>query len=68
MGSSGMKRKGRKHLPKVGTPAERAYAVKAERRDVAGNFGVQGRGWVFWTALVMIFALGIAGVVTLALL
>jgi cytochrome b subunit of formate dehydrogenase len=68
MGSSGMKRKGRKHLPKVGTPSERAYAVKHERADVAGNFGIHGKGWVFWTALIMIFALGIAGIVTLALL
>ena len=56
-------------------PAQGGHAGRArlrgprtERRDVAGNFGVQGKGWIFWTALVMIFALGIAGVVTLALL
>jgi len=68
MGSSGKKRKDRHPLPKVGTPQERRYAVRQEQRDVAGNFGIHGKGWVFWTALVMIFALGIAGVVTLALL
>ena len=68
MGSSGMKRKGRQHLPKVGTPQERAYAVKHERADVVGNFGVRGKGWVVWTAMIVIFAIGIAGVIALALL
>ena len=68
MGSSGKKRKDQHHLPKVGTPQERRYAVKQEERDVAGNFGIRGKGWVFWTALVVIFAIGFAGVVTLALL
>jgi cytochrome b subunit of formate dehydrogenase len=63
-----MKRKGRTHQPKVGTPQERRYAQRQAERDVAGNFGLSGKGWVFWTALVLIFALGIAGVVTLALL
>lgn len=68
MGSSGMKRKGRKHLPKVGTPQQRAYAVRHEERAVAENFGLRGKGWVFWTALVLIFVLGVAGVVALAFL
>jgi hypothetical protein len=68
MGSSGMKRKGRKKLPKVGTPAERRYAMQHEQRDVVGNFGIRGRGWVFWTALLIIFAIGFAGVLTLAFL
>lgn len=63
-----MKRKGRQHLPKVGTPQERHYAQRQAERDVAGNFGLHGKGWVFWTALVVIFVLGIAGVVTLALI
>jgi hypothetical protein len=40
MGSSGMKRKGRKHLPKVGTPAERAWEEREARRDVVGNLGI----------------------------
>jgi hypothetical protein len=34
MGSSGMKRKGRRHLPKVGTPAERQHELE-ERRELA---------------------------------
>jgi hypothetical protein len=68
MGSSGMKRKGRQQLPKVGTPRERAYAVEHSERAVAENFGIRGKGWVFWTALVLVFGLGIAGVLALALL
>jgi hypothetical protein len=40
MGSSGMKRKGRKHLPKVGTPAEREWEQREARHDVVGNLGV----------------------------
>lgn len=40
MGSSGMKRKGRDHLPKVGTPQEREWEQRESRYDVMGNFGV----------------------------
>jgi hypothetical protein len=58
MGSSGMKkrRKGgsRQHLAKVGTPAERSHTLHASERDVAGNFGVRGKGWLFWTAISVI--------------
>jgi hypothetical protein len=61
-----MKRTGRKHQPKVGTPQERHYAQRQSERDVAGNFGLGGKGWMFWTALVLVFALGIGGVVALA--
>jgi hypothetical protein len=72
MGSSGMKksRKGapRQHLAKVGTPSENAHTMHAAERDVAGNFGVRGKGWVFWVAVVVIVAIAVAGVVTLALL
>jgi hypothetical protein len=68
MGSSGKKRKDQRPLPKVGTPQERRYAVQHEQRDVVGNFGIHAKGWVFWTALLAIFAFGVAGVVTLALL
>ena len=66
MGKSGMKRKGRQHLPKVGTPQERHYAQQHEERDVVGNFGIHAKGWVFWVALIVIFAIGIAGVAALA--
>src|SRR4051794_7654829 len=58
MGSSGTKksRKGgsRQHLAKVGTPAERSHTMHAAERDVAGNFGVRGKGWLFWTAVCVI--------------
>jgi hypothetical protein len=52
-----MKRKGRKHLPKVGTPAEQTYARHRAEKDVVGNFGVRGGGWVFWTAVAVIAAI-----------
>ena len=51
MGSSGMKRKGRKHQPKVGTRPEREYALHQSERAVAANMGVSGKGWMFWTAI-----------------
>jgi hypothetical protein len=53
-----MKRKGRRtHLPKVGTPAERQYALHHEQEAVAGNFGLGRRGWLFWTAIALILVL-----------
>jgi hypothetical protein len=61
MGSSGMKKsrkgKSRQHLAKVGTPAEQTHTRHAAERDVVGNFGVHGKGWMFWTALVVIAAI-----------
>jgi hypothetical protein len=66
MGSSGQKRRGRTHLPKVGTPAEEAYALRQARRDVVGNFGIRSRGPIFWVAVVVIAAVVIVGVVALA--
>ena len=66
MGSSGLKRKGRTHLPKVGTPAEKEYALRQAERDVIGNFGIHGRGPIFWIAVVVIAAIAILGVVALA--
>ncbi len=54
MGSSGSKktRKGtpRQHLAKVGTPAENSHTMHSAERDVVGNFGVRGKGWMFWGA------------------
>lgn len=57
MGSSGMKRKGRKHQPKVGTRPEREYALHQSERAVAANMGVTGKGWMFWTAIIVIVAI-----------
>jgi hypothetical protein len=72
MGSSGSKktRKGtpRQHLAKVGTPAENAHTMHAAERDVVGNFGVRGKGWMFWVAVVVIALIVVGGVVSLALL
>jgi hypothetical protein len=72
MGSSGSKktRKGtsRQHLAKVGTPAENSHTMHAAERDVVGNFGVRGKGWIFWVAVVVIVLIVIGGVVSLALL
>jgi len=59
VGSSGMKRKGRQHQPKVGTPQERRYAQRQSERAVAGNMGIQGRGWVMWTAIAVLFVIGL---------
>ncbi len=52
-----MKRKGRKHQPKVGTKQEQQYALHKEQQAVVGNFGVSGKGWMFWTALIVIVAI-----------
>jgi hypothetical protein len=66
MGSSGLKRKGRQHLPKVGTPAEEAYALRQAERDVVGNFGIHGRGPLLWIAAVVIAVVVIVAVIALA--
>jgi hypothetical protein len=68
MGSSGMKRKGRKHQPKVGTKPEQDYALHEDQRAVMANMGVSGRGPMFWIAIVVIVALVVAAVGTLALI
>jgi hypothetical protein len=61
MGSSGTKktRKGnpRQHLAKVGTPSGNSHTMHAAERDVVGNFGVRGKGWLFWSALLIIVAI-----------
>ena len=62
-----MKRKGRKHQPKVGTRPEREYALHEDQRAVAANMGVGGRGAMFWIAIVVIVALVVAAVASLAL-
>jgi cytochrome b subunit of formate dehydrogenase len=72
MGSSGTKKsrkgKSRQHLAKVGTPAENAHTRHAAERDVVGNFGIGGKGVIFWVAVVVIVIIAIGGIVTLALL
>jgi len=41
MGSSGEKRKGREHLPKVGSPEEERDATRRDREAVEENFGIR---------------------------
>jgi hypothetical protein len=71
MGSSGMKksRKGkqRQHLAKVGTPSENSHTMHAAERDVVGNFGVHGKGWLYWSAVAVIVLIMLGGVLSLAL-
>ena len=67
MGSSGMKRKGRKHQPKVGTKSERDYALHQDERAVMANMGVAGKGWMFWTAIVVVVAFVFLAVLGMAL-
>ncbi|MEX1008012.1 MAG: hypothetical protein WD271_09240 [Acidimicrobiia bacterium] len=67
MGSSGMKRKGRKHQPKVGTKPERDYALHEDQRAVMANMGVSGKGWMFWGAVAVICLLVFGAVLSLAL-
>ncbi len=38
MGRSGMKRKGRRHLPKVGSPANMNYEIHERRKDALHPF------------------------------
>ena len=72
MGSSGSKKsrkgKSRQHLSKVGTPAENSHTMHSAERDVVGNFGIHGKGVLFWIAVVVIVLIAIGGIVTLALL
>jgi hypothetical protein len=62
-----MKRKGRKHQPKVGTKQERDYALHEDQRAVLGNMGVGGKGAMFWIAIVVIVVLVAFAVLGLAL-
>ena len=62
-----MKRKGRKHQPKVGTKQERDYALHEDQRAVVANLGISGKGAMFWIAIVLIVALVAVAVLSLAL-
>jgi hypothetical protein len=62
-----MKRKGRKHQPKVGTKQERDYALHQDQRAVAANFGITGKGPMFWIAIVLVIVLVTFAVISLAI-
>lgn len=49
-----MKKKGRQHQPKVGTPKQQTYARHKEQQAVVGNFGVTSKGWMFWGAIAIL--------------
>lgn len=70
MGSSGSKKA--KHLPKVGTPQERAWESKAARHDVTHAMGGPGSGagskflyWIIGAIVVIGLALAIVALVAL---
>jgi hypothetical protein len=51
MGSGGMKRKNRRHLPKVGTSTELRYAQHEEQREVFHTG--HGRGTNVWAVVII---------------
>lgn len=68
MGSSGMKRKGRNHQPKVGTPAEDDYALRHEREAVEENFGIRpgsGIAKIFGAVIVIGAIVGVIALIVL---
>jgi hypothetical protein len=57
MGSSGMKRKGRKHLPKVGTPVAMEHDLKERRAGALHPFSQdpdQQRGGAAYAVMAVI--------------
>lgn len=73
MGSSGnKKRKPTKHLPKVGTPQERAWESHEVRHDVTHAMGGPGSGagskavyWVIGAVVVIGLAMAIIALIAL---
>ncbi|HEY9349994.1 MAG TPA: hypothetical protein VIP75_04805, partial [Acidothermales bacterium] len=72
VGSSGMKRKGRKHLPKVGTPAANAHELHDRREAALHPFAKDpfdrrsGSGYAVMAALVVLVA--VVGVVAVLII
>jgi hypothetical protein len=57
MGSKGSRsRKPARHLPRVGSPENRAYEHRTERRDVFGSWPV----WIVLGVLVLILVVWLA--------
>src|SRR5580765_1788228 len=68
MGSSGMKRKGRKHLPKVGTRPSNERMYRDEREEHAHPFSIEPwkrRGTASVVAAIAIVLVVVAGIVAL---
>ena len=68
MGSAGEKRKGRKHLPKVGTATEEEYATRRDREAVEANLGVRPGGMVAWVVGTMMVIAVVAAILALVVL
>ena len=68
MGSAGEKRKGRKHLPKVGTATEEEYATRRDRQAVEENLGIRPGSMVAWVVGAMLVIAVVAAVLALAVL
>jgi len=66
MGSSGQKRKGREHLPKVGTAPERE--IRQEREAVEANLGIRPGGAVALVVGALIVIAAIVAIVALVAL
>ena len=58
---------GRKHQPKVGTKPERDYALHQSEHAVMANMGVSSKGWMFWTAIVVVVVLVFFAILGMAL-
>ncbi|MGH9277457.1 MAG: hypothetical protein ACRD12_05035 [Acidimicrobiales bacterium] len=68
MGNAGEKRKGRKHLPKVGTKAEDDYAIHHERMAIEEQMGLRPGGIpakVVGIGLVLIAVIAILALIVL---
>ena len=69
MGSSGMKRKGRTHLPKVGTPAANEHELEARRAEALHPFSGdpsrrRGPGYTILAVIVgIVVVIGIVAII-----
>ena len=69
MGSSGMKRQGRKHLPKVGTRTATEYELADRRSRALHPFAEDpwGRGiashWVMGVVVAIVVAIGVIALI-----
>jgi hypothetical protein len=58
-----MKRKGRKHLPKVGTASEQGYVMRHEREAVEENLGIRPGSPLAWVLGAVIVVTAIVAIV-----
>jgi hypothetical protein len=68
VGSSGEKRKGREHLPKVGTRSEERGATRRDREAVEENFGIRPGSAVAKVLGLVFVVLAVAGIIALIVL